>query len=419
MQQVNDREHINRNTTAFLCLLYIWPLVFALLNYYFVRAISGTVLCVVYYACLFMTYYCYGDFRIVASHDMAFLMIFLFIYGVISLASGEYVLIYNYVFLLPIVLLSRKSIDIDEKHFRHFFIAITLFSFFITMVLTLKTLVQYPGASRVLASNSFAQYGLEKYRRMGTGGFDFIYSTVIILPVNFVAILKLQKGFRMMAVIFFAVAVMAILFSGYTTAILLLVLIPILFLCTANKRNIFIVVVMIPLAIWAFREYRVDIADQTYELAGKFGSKAVEGHLIELADILAQKSSVDDLERVNIYYKSVTAFFTSPLFGTYAIAGTSLVSGHSTLLDILGGGGLLCFVPYIAFLSAFYLHVKKMLHDRWTIAGWNITTVLYVLLQCVNPIFANYLIMFTYMAIAVVILKSLDKVGGVSNKPSA
>lgn len=408
MQRVNDRAYINRRVTAFACLLYIWPMIFALLNYYFVRVISGTALCAVYYVCLVLTYCCYGNFRLELPQNTVFMLIFLFVYGVVSIISGEYVLIYSFVFLLPIVLLSRKSVEIEEKCFRRCFIAVSLLAFLITMVLTLKTLIQYPGAARVLASNTFAQYGLDRYRRMGTGGFDFIYSLVLLAPVCLAVILRTKRTVRLLTVAFLALVVLNILLSGYTTAILLLVLTPVLFLCMANKRSIVIGIALIPVALWVFQAYRAEFANLLYDLAEQFGSKAVEGHIIELADILAQKSSVDELARVEHYKKSVDAFLSSPLFGVYMTSGAGAVSGHSTLLDLLGGGGLLCFAPYAAFLAAYYSYVRHRLCDRRARTAWNTATVLYILLQCVNPIFANYLIVFTYMAIAAIVLKALN-----------
>lgn len=404
-----NKENVASKITAFLCVLYIWPLVFALVNYYFVRSISGNVLCILYYACMILTYYCYGNFRIEKRRDVTFLFIFLLAYGIISMASGAYVLIYNGIFFLPIIALARKSTEIEDKKFQHVFLWTSLLSFFITMLLTLRTLAQYPGASRVLASNSFNEYGLETYRKMGTGGFDFIYSIVILIPISFVAVLMTKKKFRVLSIFFFGAAVLTVFLSGYTTAILLMLLTFVLFLCMVSKRNIFIFVILLPAAIFMFQTYRSDIAKQIYELSSNFGSKAVEGHLIEIADILAKKTSVGDLDRASLYRRSYEAFLSNPIFGTYASAGTVAVSGHSTFLDLLGGGGLFCFVPYVLFLWTFYLYIKKKLNDKLVKAGWNISTVIFTILQFVNPIFANYLIIFSYIAVAVIILKALDR----------
>lgn len=399
----------NRGITAVVCQVFIWPFMLALVNYYFVRFLSGYILCALYYACLFLMYLCYGEFRINLTRDMGCMLTFLLTYGVVTLLSGEYVLQYSFLFSLAIYLFCAKYVEVEEPVFKKAFLWFVGISTFVTMLLTIRTLVQYPGAARVLASSSFAQYGLELYRKMGTGGFEFIYSLVVLAPVGMVASIKMHGILRMVAISFSVVMITTILFSGYTTAILLLILTCALIICSINKGTMWMTIILSPLLIYGFMYFRDAIANQIYELAGMFSAKAVANHLIELADVIAQKTDIEDLDRMAHYAKSVDAFLKKPLTGVYISEGASAVSGHSTLLDLLGGGGLLCFIPYCLFLVSWYLRVAHMLRDRWTKTGWNIASIVYVALQLVNPIFSNYMIIFAYMAIAVVVLKECDR----------
>ena len=405
---MNKSSRLNRTLTAMICLVFLWPLVLALVNHHFVNVFSGNILCALYYACLVMTYICYGGFQIKLSRDIGFMLFFLMVYGTVSFLSGEYVLLYNFVFALPIYLFCAKYLEIEDDICNKLFVWITSISVLITMALTIWTLVRYPGAARVLASNSFANYGRDLYRKMGCGGFDFIYSLVILVPVGLAACVKLKRFYKIIVAIATAGCIITILLSGYTTAILLLFLACTLFLCTINRGTLILTIVLSPLLIWLFINFRDEIANQVYAIAEMFSSKAVKDHLIELADIIAQKADVEDLDRVDLYTKSVEAFLMNPIFGSYSVNGASAVSGHSTILDLLGGGGLVCFMPYIGFLATWHTRIARMLRDRWTKIGWNISSIIYLALQLVNPIFANYLIIFVYMSFAVAILKACD-----------
>lgn len=405
---MNRTGRLNRVMMAFVCLLFMWPLALALVNYYFVRIFSGNVLCALYYVCLIMTYIGYGGLKIELRRDIRLMLIFLFIYGIVCYLSGEYVLLYNFIFALPIYLFSTKFLEISDQVLKRMFLWITCITMTITMIMTAKTLVQYPGAARVLASNSFAQYGHELYRKMGTGGFDFIYSLVVLVPVALTAVIKAQKNYKLIAIAITVGMIATILLSGYTTAILLLILAITLFLCAVNRGTRCITVILLPIGLWVFLNFRTEIADQIYGISEMFSSKAVTDHLIELADIIAQKSDVEELDRMAHYVKSIDAFLANPIIGAYVSIGGTAVSGHSTLLDLLGGGGLLCFIPYMGFTVSWHMRIARLLLDRWTRIGWNVTSIIYVALQLVNPIFANYLIIFAYMSMAVAVLRVCD-----------
>ena len=84
------------------------------------------------------------------------------------------------------------------------------------------------------------------------------------------------------------------------------------------------------------------------------------------------------------------------------------MSGHSTYLDLLGGYGIVGFIPYVGFVIAWQKRMFDSLKTKIAMNTWIITSCIYHLFQIVNPIFANYLIIFVYMTVVVVFLKKLD-----------
>lgn len=403
---MNNLDKHSRISTASICLMFVWPLALAIVNYYCVQIITGYGLCVLYFLCTFLTYRCYGNFRLEMGRDMVFLLSFLLTTAMIYIAANEYVLLYNFIFDIPIYLFCIKYVEVKDRTFQKAFLWIVGISITVTMVMTINTLRQYPGASRVLASNSFEKYGANKYRKMGSGGFDFIYTLVLLVPVAITASIKSKGINKIIAVAVSVGMIVTILLSGYTTAILLMSVACILLLCSVNKLTLGITIVLLPVVIWGYLTFRSEISNWLIKISEQFSSQSVQGHLEEIADIIAQRSDVGDLNRTQLYLKSFDAFLRHPIIGAYISEGSGSVGGHSTLLDLLGGCGLIVFFLYTGFLTTWYFRIARSLMDRWVRTGWKITSLVYVALQLVNPIFSNYLIIFAYMSIAVGILKA-------------
>ena len=402
-------ERQGNKVTAALCLSFIIPLVFALGNYYFVQYTSGNVLCLLYYACTIMTLYFYCHFKVIIHQSGVCLFLFLVLYTIIIIITDEYELTYRTIFMVPIFLFSYVNAQIKDTTYRRIFLLFSITAVLVTALQTLLTLVQYPDAARTLASTSYAKYGSAKYRQMGAGGFEFIYSLVTLFPVSIVAMLRTHGKCKMLAVSGMLCIACTILSSGYMTAILLMILSCILFLCNKSKKTMYLTIIMLPVIIGVFILYRDFFAEQLIAISEACTSTAVKEHLVEIADIIAQNATAEDLDRVELYRKSVSSFIAHPLIGSYIADGSSAISGHSTLLDLLGGAGLLCFIPYVGFLITWYKNILHLLHDHLIRLGWTITSFTYVVLQAVNPIFASYLIIFSYMSIASSVLYACDK----------
>ena len=406
---MNQLCPLSRRLLAPACLFFILPLACALVNYAFVQVFSGAVLCAVYYACTLLTLWCYRGYGIKPHAGMAFLGVFLYLYGMICLFSQEESLIYNCIFSMPFLALSCFAFQIEEPRFKRMLIWFSALMFAITMALTIPTLLTYPDASRVLASHAFTEYGYETYRRTGAGGFDFIFSLVVLLPCA-VAVLRTTKGWARWAAGALALGAIATVFlSGYTTAILLMAAAIALTVCTLNKYVWRATLIAVPVTVLLLLIFRQEAADLLRRFASLFSAFAVRSHLNELADILAQEAQLGGLQRMQLYGKSIDAFLAYPLFGAYIRAGTAAVSGHSTLLDLLGGGGLACIIPYAGYLFCTFLQVDRRLADVRLKNAWRVSTALYILLQLVNPIFASYLIIFSYTTFAAVVLMACDR----------
>ena len=414
----NAQIRKNGNMVPIICLAFLFPVICAIIRYHFVSVTNGYALCLLCYLCTIMTVVQYIGKDFIYDNNFIFLILFLAFYGLILVTTNDYTLIYNLIFMLPILVFSHFSIDIKDKKFIKMLLIISIALFAITMVMTINTLAQHPGAARVLASRQFTEYGYDLYVRSGTGGFDFIYSVTVMIPVGlFVSIHITKRKIRIIAICFTIGAIITVLLSGYATAILLATLGIALVVCTINKWMLGTVIIISPLIIGLYLSHRMDIANYISDISRQFSSRAVSQHLVEIADIIAQKSDVDNLERADHYKKSLESFLAHPLLGNYIFAGPSSVSGHSTILDLLGGTGLVCTVPFLGYLASWFFKVLHRLKTIGSKFSWGISSVVFFLLLCLNPVFASPLILLAYFSIISIIQIYADSIMPYSEKP--
>ena len=282
-----------------------------------------------------------------------------------------------------------------------------LVSITITVVLSVRVLIENPGASRVLASSAFERYGASEYRKQGLGGFGLTYSLVFFIPLLIYWINHAKK--KAFAIALLILTSINILLSGYTTAFLLIVLALCLYIFFKlnSYQKTFLVIFLVFFVI--FQKYF--LPDFLYYLSELFGSKQMAEHLVEIADILAGEASLFDLGRVDLLEKSWEMFLTNPLFGGKFVSENFEIGGHSTFMDILGTNGLLGFVPYCLFLYFFHKQVKTQIKNPLTQRIWVIETILFFALQVLNPIMANYEIVYMYMGMVPAALFYIEMIG--------
>lgn len=406
------RHHYNESRSTvkiLLCLVFILPLACASINYHFTAMFDGNILCALYLVCAMLTHCFFLGWRLPVTWEFFWLILFLLAFEAVCFVSGDEVLIFGAVFIIPILWFGWACLHIEDQKFLNYLLVVSWLMLLITLPITIRTLGKYPDAARVLASNTFTHYGYEYYRSLGTGGFDYIYSLVMLFPALIVAVRMTKGVLRVLSLLVVIGVVMAVMMSGYTTAIILLVLSAALLLSTTNRGVTALLAVILPLIAYVAIRNRVVIGNWVYDISKSFDSRAVTEHLKELAEIIKGSADVDTLDRTSHYQRSLTAFWGKPLFGMYTKEGFEGVSGHSTLLDLLGGGGLVCTLPYIGFLITWHRKVLKSIKNSFIKRVWRVITISYVVLQTVNPIFSNYLIIFVYMTVSVTTLRACDR----------
>lgn len=286
---------------------------------------------------------------------------------------------------------------------------VSLISVAISVVLSVIVLIEEPGASRILASSAFEVYGASKFRSQGLAGFGLTYALIFFIPILLYWIKISKKKGKVLITLFAVLVVINIILSGYTTALILgvLAICAYFFINAKPYPKLFFILFLVMFIL--FQSYF--LPDLLYSISELMGSKQMADHIVEIADILAGKSVVDDLGRTQLMKQSWNSFLLNPLFGGYVNSIDTELGGHSTFFDVLGGTGLLGFVPYCLFTYLFYKQVKTQIKNIKIKKVWAVETVVFFALQIFNPIIANYEIIYAYMCVAPAMLFYTDLIG--------
>ena len=197
-------------------------------------------------------------------------------------------------------------------------------------------------------SLGFGEPGREAYLRelmlRNIGGYDFIYASVLSLPVTAWLITRARGWKRAGITAFYAVQLLMIGLSQYTYALLFATavtgveLLGALLRAARKKLSVtasFAWTVPLFAALWLLRIPLITWAGQ---VAAGIGFENVTVSLNQLL-LMLSGGTVEDGSRLTAYQTALHGFAASPLIGSMG-SGTKFLGMHSDLLDMLSGMGL-------------------------------------------------------------------------------
>lgn len=232
------------------------------------------------------------------------------------------------------------------------------FSYIATSITTVIGNQVYPGASRLIAAvfQSDETYVYDVYMMMNIGGFNFVYSMVLMTPIV-IYMLRRRDIPRLFSLVLLICIIAVVYYTDYTTAFLsfLFTIVGLLFLRKAfGGRQVATYMVFILLVVLFFDEF---VFPYLSSFGGLLGSENINARLTELSDFSVSDTSTyeGDLgSRYEIYKRSLIEFSKSPIWGSP----NAKVGGHSYVFDVLGKFGLfgaLCLIwMYRRLFNVFY-----------------------------------------------------------------
>ena len=188
----------------------------------------------------------------------------------------------------------------------------------------------------------------------GLPNYSLMHAYVLFLPVLCYAAKANQGWKKRFAILGLGVLCFVIYDTFVTTSLILMIAIVLFSIFYTSKNSVLFAIIVMVLALLVYVLYQggffITLIDW---IMPAFEGTAVEPKLVDMQDSIRQGQLTGGTitGRQNLHDISWNSFFQNPFFGT------SVVGGHSSLIDRLGGMGILAGVP---FAMIFVTFVKRM-----------------------------------------------------------
>lgn len=293
--------------------------------------------------------------------------------------------------------------DLVEPKFLRKLLYVSEGMFAFTAITTMKEFIVNPFAARELATWS-SEYDIIGYQIRNVGGFDFIYSLTLSLPI-IISLIKNDKKNSLTHSVILILFIMCIYKSQYTMAIIFSVIIILLSLSNFSPKNMFIYITG---GIIVFIFSKEILGDFILILSRKTQYDFVAFRLEQLASLLKGTSMSGNHDRLDLYLKSIRAFFKNPIIGVNLIKYEyGRIGGHSFIFDLLGSAGLLGFSYFVTLFLYFFRKIFLIGKNNKNYAYVIIAFFIFILLSCFNP--TGFIQIYSVLFINYFCLLSFDK----------
>ena len=231
----------------------------------------------------------------------------------------------------------------------------------VTSVTTIIGCINYPEASRTLASTATSQDPMAVlYDWNNIGGYSFVYSVVLLYPFVILAF-KMKRLHIIFALLLTGLVYYMVFQAEYTYAMMLLMMSTMLFFVPRDipVKKYLKTMALIAILVLIFRVAVAAIVTNIGEMVGN--QKMVD----KINALLLGTDAVDNFDdnRDELYLHSLTMFLQHPLFGSLT-GGRKITGGHSFILDNLAlygsiGGALMALM-----YRGIYLRFIKPLSEK-------------------------------------------------------
>lgn len=398
---------IRFNSSYFIASVFVLLIAFTGLNSIIPSFLGGVFYMILLYT--FLIYFMFLMSRIKLSHQpksgILSLLVFILLFSIINNWGGSNPSTYisfGVKFALPVwnllswfpITLGLFMILISQDKERFIYIGRILIAvIIINTIITLYYLYIDPISVRVATAGVSTNY-------WGLTGYDGVYGSVIILPTLITMALYTLKykwfywGLAFLLIIYIVESSYVIGIFGMFLGIGLLVINTI-----KNKiaRNIgFIVVISLILYIF-FSGDIVNILFWVANLSQNWGLNHVAVRINELAYTLLLGSVVGDTSiRVDMYFNTFLSFLKHPILGNWLFTSnySTVLSEHSTILDMLSLCGIVVAFPFFLFIKKSYNAIQRYTKNIFLKRSILISYIVFLYIMILNPIFASAKIMF-------------------------
>ena len=287
------------------------------------------------------------------------LTVFLFVgkpltIGIGTVADNKKIFI-EFSYILPVLSIFSVFFYLKDYELTKKYVVWSTIFLYASFIVAVPLMIKYNSLREALGeqSQSLSIPGLPTYSLMHA-------YTLFLAPVCYAV--KSFHGYRRIMSIAALIVLCIVIYSTFVTTSLIMMLVILLVVLTYNGKvnSMFFYLFLAAILFFLYEEgFFVKLIDSIYPL---FEDTAVEGKLNDFRASMVGGEIVGDniTTRSNLHTISWNSFITNPLWGT------SVVGGHSSILDRFGGMGILGGLPYMMIFVSFYKMVRKMLQGTST-----------------------------------------------------
>lgn len=286
---------------------------------------------------------------------------------------------------IPCLVAIQINKKVNNKKFFRNYLKCAAFFTGITSITTIIGLNVFPMASRELASGT-AIYDTTQYTIANIGGYEYICSLIIFVPILLYLIKNSKGALKVFYLVVLVLNICCIYESQYTIALICAVISFFVVWMQLNRRVAGVVLCVLTL-FFIFNGLSV-LSDIFRWASEAIGQEYVADRLLQVSQLLSGGSVHTNTSNVRIehYMNQLTAFSKSPIWGhNWICFKENYISGHSVILDILGGAGLLGAIAMFTInrkLYLFALNPGKRNASPYIKAVW----IMLIVVSLLNPV---------------------------------
>lgn len=283
-----------------------------------------------------------------------------------------------------------NSADLKQKK-----LLLTIISIMIVLViiLTIRELEINPNITR-----SWKDF--DESSKNNVASYTFVYAIPIFISILVISFNKSNNGYiKLLIVLLGILSFVFLLRAQYTLALLIAVIGLLAGFIKTTKSSWLKLISIITVAIML-----VFSGDILSFMASKVDSSQISLRLRELSDFFTSgdASGYNLGSRFNLYWKSILAFFASPIWGNRSLD----FDGHATFLTVLSDTGILGGIPFYYLYFSMRKRIINVICDHNNF--FNVSFVMLVLMGLTNPIHAAFPVGFTVWFVVPLIIMIIN-----------
>lgn len=311
--------------------------------------------------------------------------------------------------LMPILIAALLNISFIDKSFYRNYLQWGIILAAVTSITTYLGLKIYPMASRELATSTEIR---DLYSRMNIGGFDYIYSLVMMIPFVLWMAKHSHGIIRIVNVFSMCCYILVIFQSQYTFALIGVILAFILLLFMKWPRIMALIFICF-LLIWLV--FGGSLPSVIFRrLSEIIPLDYVSDRLLQVSQILAGKSvhTNTTTERIDLMIQGIQTFLSNPVFGMRSLlfSNGGKLSGHSYIIDILASSGIVGFSIFVWIFHCFYRLTLGQKRNVSIPPIVKMVWIIFALIALVNPVilYLNMTILFVFSICIIKLSPSME-----------